>query len=279
MIAVPSRMRYRLFVASLLLLLAMPLGVGVAQEQANNEAIAQGFGVEGNITDFVGGVLVSTKENNPQVVQLAARQNVSRLAGVVSERPLVALSNQDAKLQVATSGTIQVLVSDINGSIRAGDKVTASPIEGVGMLATGSDQVVGTAQGGLNPQAVTTQTVKDSTGNAHTVRLGRVAMQVGVSYYQAPSSGIIPPFVQGFANTIAGRPVSFLRIAVCSIILLIAAISSTVLLYASVRSGLISLGRNPMAAGAIRRGLLQVGAAIILIMGLVLLASYIILTV
>jgi hypothetical protein len=111
------------------------------------------------------------------------------------------------------------------------------------------------------------------------VRLNRVPLQVGISFYQLPTSGFVPPLIQGFANSIAGRPVSFIRIAACSFLLFLAVVSAAVLLYAAARSGLISLGRNPMAAGAIRRGLLQVGAAIVLILALVVLASYIILTV
>jgi hypothetical protein len=85
--------------------------------------------------------------------------------------------------------------------------------------------------------------------------------------------------VQGLANNIAGRPVSLMRILVCSILLLLAFVITAALLYTSIRSGIISIGRNPLAAGAIRRGLIQICAAVFLILALVLLASYIILTV
>lgn len=250
----------------------------VLAAQNTSAAIAQGFAIDGTTSDFVAGALVSTKTDNSNAVQLATAHSANRLVGVVGNEPLVALSDGAAKTQVVISGMAQVLVSDINGAIHAGDKITASPIAGVGMLATASDQVVGTAQGDLNTASAVAQTITDSEGQSRTVHLGRVSLQIGVSFYQAPTSGFVPPIIQGFADGIAGRPVSLVRILVCTILLLMAVVSTAALLYTAVRSGLISIGRNPLAAGAIRRGIAQIGFAVVLILGLVLLASYIILT-
>jgi hypothetical protein len=265
---------------TLALVFATPfIGFADAQQSGSStEVVAQGFTVEGSAADFVDGALVSTKDNTARIVQLATTSTADRLVGVVSEAPLVALSGEETTVQVATSGPVRALVSDINGSIRAGDKITPSPIEGVGMLATGNDHIIGTARAGLDGNAAKTQEITDSKGGKHTVRLGRVPLQVGISFYQTPTSGFVPPLVQGFANTIAGRPVSFVRVAACSMLLLLAVVSAATLMYAAVRSSLVSLGRNPMAAKAIRRGLIQVGVATVLILALVLLASYIILT-
>jgi hypothetical protein len=266
-------------VALLLVGSVLPAGVPAAAQSNGSEAIAQGFGISGDADDFITGALVSTKKGDEKTVELATLDNSARLAGVVSDTPLVALSSGSASTQVVISGTVQVLASDINGKIRAGDKITASPIAGVGMLANSSDQVVGTAQSDFNTNNAKTQKITDSAGKQRDVRLARVPLLIGISFYQAPSSGYIPPFVQGLANNIAGRPVSLLRILVCSVLILLAFVSTAALLYTSVRSGLISIGRNPLAAGAIRRGLIQIGIAVVLILALVLLASYIILTV
>lgn len=266
-----------------LLLLAVCFGITlcsgtVVAAEASGGAIAQGFNIDGTADDFVAGALVSTAASNAGHVQLATSGTAKRLVGIVGEKPLVALSDGTAKTQVVISGSTQVLVSDINGLIRAGDKITASPIAGVGMLAKSSDQIVGTAQSDFDVSQAAAEQVADAAGKAHDVHIGRVSLQIGVSFYQSPTSGFIPPVVQGLADGIAGRPVSFIRIAVCTILLLLAVVSTTVLVYTSVRSGLISIGRNPLAAGAIRRQFLQIGVAVILVLGLVLLASYIILT-
>jgi hypothetical protein len=251
-----------------------------ASAQSGGEAIAQGFAIHGTASDFVSGALVSTQSHNAHSVELATRNNASRMAGVVSTQPLVALSSDTTpKVQVVISGGVPALVSDINGAIQAGDKITSSPIAGVGMLATSSDQVVGTAQDDFSTAGADTQRITDADGKTRSVHIGRVALQIGIAYYQAPTSGFIPPLVQGLADNIAGRPVSLIRILVCTILLLLAFVSTAALVYTSVRSGLISIGRNPLAAGAIRRGMIQIGAAAVLILGLVLLGSYIILTV
>jgi hypothetical protein len=274
------RFRNCLFALALLLALSVvPPAASVAAQSNTGEAIAQGFNISGDSADFVTGALVSTKKGDEKTVELATQGNVARLVGVVSNTALVALSNGNAKTQVVLSGGVSAVVSDINGQVKAGDKITASPIAGVGMLANNSNQVVGTAQNDFNAAMGSTQKITDAAGKEHSVHVGRVPLLIGVSFYQAPTSGYIPPFVQGLANNIAGRPVSLLRVLVCSILLLLAFVSTAALLYTSIRSGLISIGRNPLAAGAIRRGLLQIGVAVLLILGFVLLASYIILTV
>ncbi len=248
-------------------------------QDSGSQAIAQSYAIEGDAKNFVSGVLVSTKENSDNIVELATSGTAHRMVGVVTNDPLVELSSGNTETQVASSGTVPVAVSDINGSIKAGDKITASPIAGVGMLASGNDQVVGTAQNNFEANKAKSQEIKDNSGDKHTVHIGRVSLQVGISFYQAPSSGFIPPVIQGLANSVAGRQVSFIRIMACIALLLLAIASAAALLYGAVKSGLISIGRNPLAAKEIRRGLLQVGATITLILGLAIVASYIILTI
>jgi hypothetical protein len=51
-----------------------------------------------------------------------------------------------------------------------------------------------------------------------------------------------------------------------------------VLIYSSVRSAITSLGRNPLAAVAIRAGLYQVGGVVLVVIAGILLACYFILT-
>ncbi|HSX07951.1 MAG TPA: hypothetical protein VLG11_03570 [Candidatus Saccharimonadales bacterium] len=243
----------------------------------SSSTIAQGFQADSDNGDIVAGAIVSVKSNNPYAVDLATTDSLGRLAGVVDKNPLVAISSAGKNVEVVLSGTTNVLVSDINGTVHTGDKITASPIAGIGMLATADSQVIGTAQGNL--QSTTSTTVTDRKGIKHTVHIGQIPLQVGIAYYQAPGSNFLPPFIQSIANSVAGRQVSLIRVLFCIVILLLAFVSIGILIYTSVRTAITSLGRNPLAAKAIRKGLYQVIVVAIVVLGGALLASYLILNV
>jgi len=242
----------------------------------SNQTIAQAFHIAKG-SQVVTGAIVSTTPNNPDKVELATSQNVQRLAGVIDAYPLVVISASEDGAHVVLSGTVSVLVSDINGPINASDKITASPLEGIGMRATSDTQVVGTALQSFKTSTAQTRTLTDKSGKKHTIHVGYVALQVGTAYYQAPGSNFLPPFVQRTANMLAGRPVSLLRILTCSILLLVSFIGVTALVYAATRSAMISLGRNPLAAHDIRKSLYQVIAVAAATAAATLLAAYLVL--
>jgi hypothetical protein len=156
-----------------------------------------------------------------------------------------------------------VLISDANGAVRAGDKITVSPLAGIGMKALGSSEIIGTAQRSLSSTKTITEQAKGKDGNQITVHVGLVPVAINVVYYSsAPSSGnvsaFVPPFFQNLANAVAGKSVSPLRVLLGSITLMLGFIAVMVMLYVAVRSGVISLGRNPLAANALRRGMVDV---------------------
>ncbi|HSW81407.1 MAG TPA: hypothetical protein VLG40_03345 [Candidatus Saccharimonas sp.] len=253
-------------------------GCAPASAQGNS-AIAQGFQGDNSNGEIVAGALVSVKTDNPQIVQLATTDSADRLIGIVDQDPLVVISANNKQAQVVLSGATNALVTDLNGTINTGDKIAISPIAGVGMKASSDGQIVGTAQANLDLSKSQTQTVTDSKGGQHTVHVGFVSLQIGVAYYQAQSSSFLPSFIQGLANNIAGRQVSLIRIALCGVLLLASFIGIGVLIYGSVRSAMISLGRNPLASTDIRKSLYQVGAIVIGVLGVTLVAGYIILIV
>lgn len=272
-----SRLRTSLYLLMACCFVALVAIAGTAAAQSQSNAISRGFKASGD--NIVQGALVSTTSNDSGSVELSTIGSASRLAGVVSKAALVELSGDTTnEAQVILSGTALALVSDINGTIKAGDKITASPIEGVGMLADVDAQIIGTAQSDFKPSDDQSKVVADKDGKQHTVHIGQVPVQIGISYYVAPTSQFVPPFLQSIANTIAGRPVSFMRILLSCVLLLLAFGSIFVLIYTSVRSGIISLGRNPLAASAIQRGLIGVIVIVVLIAAAALLGVYLILT-
>jgi hypothetical protein len=243
---------------------------------STSAAVGQGFEADDGRGAIVAGAIVSFKADSRQV-ELTATDTADTIAGVAADDPLLAISSGEQEVQVVLSGSTGVLVSDINGDIHSGDKIAASPIAGVGMLATSDGRVVGVAKADFDTSQAQTKTITDTRGQSHTVRIGSIPLQVGLSYYQSESSGFLPPFVQSLANNIAGKEVSFVRILICLVLLLGALISLSVVVYSSVRSAMISLGRNPLASGNIRRSLYQVGLVTLGVWGGALVACYLIL--
>ena len=273
-------MKKILILAVLLLTGVCLAGASVsAQTATSNGVITKGFQVKGSVQDIAAGALVSFSDSDSRDVVLTDTGSADRLVGIVDKNPLIAISGGDQEIPVVLSGTVNTLVSDINGDIRAGDKIAPSPVAGVGMLATSDGQVVGTALADFNTGSAQTRTVTDTKGQSHTIHVGYVPLQAGIAYYQAPGSSVLPPFVQNLANSIAGRQVSLIRILVSSVLVLVSFIGMSVLIYGSIRSALTSVGRNPLAAGAIRKSLYQVGIVVVVVAAGTLLAGYLILTI
>lgn len=248
----------------------------LAQDTA---AISQGF--DTSETNIAAGAIVSLESENKGKVQLANTDRTSQLIGVIGDNPLVSLSGDVNKVQVVISGNTPALVSNINGDIVAGDKITASPIDGVGMKAASSTQIVGTAQDDFNNIQTTELTITDKTGQSQVIRTGLLPVQVNVTYYAAASESqktFLPEFLQQIANSVAGREVSVMRVLMSLLILILGFISSGIMLYSSVQSSIISIGRNPLSESAVQKSLLQVGATAVGILLVMAIAIYLILT-
>lgn len=200
---------------------------------------------------------------------------------MVASNPLVALGSGSKEAQVVVSGSTPTLVSSLNGNITVGDRITASPIQGVGMRAGTSTEVVGTAESNLNDDIIETKQVKDNNGQMVPVKIGIVAVQVSVAYYTAPQNKLndfIPPFLVNLASIIAGKVISPLRVLIAFFSLLTGFIIAGVLLQAGVRANIISLGRNPLAGKMLRRSLIDVLVTSLGLLALTVITFYLVLT-
>lgn len=256
--------------ASLACLLAGPFAHAVT-------TISQGYSSEDVLSL---GSIVSLKENSNDTVVAASTSSSGNILGVIINRDgslLSVTNNGREQVQVATSGTVRVLVSDINGAIKRGDHITASPLAGVGMKATANVRVVGIAQGDM--QDATKQTYKDKSGGEHTVTLGQVPVLVNVAYYfKEPEKTVLPGAIQNVANALAGREVSTLPVLLATAVFFIMLIVVSSIIYSMIRSSIISVGRNPMSQSAVYRDLIQMSALVLAILGVGLIAIYLILT-
>jgi hypothetical protein len=251
----------------------LPFGAGATQQ------ITQSYATDGEITI---GSIVSIKNSTNDTVVLANNNNVGNMMGVVvnpTNSVLSVTSDQKNSAEVATSGVLQVLVSDINGAIASGDQVTASPIDGVGMKASQNVRVIGIAQSALNSTNGSKESYTDKDGVKKSVLIGQIPLQVAVSYYfKEPDKTIVPAAIQNIANTLAGKPVSTLPILISIAIFIITIVVVVSIVFAMVRSSIISVGRNPMSQSAIYRDLIQLSALVMAILAVGMISIYLVLT-
>jgi hypothetical protein len=228
------------------------------------------------------GSIVSLKKDTTDQVVAADYKNVGNLLGVVvnAGNSILSLTNNKGDhAEVATSGTLQVLVSDINGSVQEGDQITASPISGVGMKANTNVRVVGIAQGELSDSNGSEQSYTDKDGKKKKVLIGQIPVQVSVSYfYKEPEKTLIPTAIQNIANALAGKTVSTLPILISTAIFIITVVVVVSIIFAMIRSSIISVGRNPMSQSAIYRDLVQLSALVLVILAVGVISIYLVLT-
>jgi acylphosphatase len=228
----------------------------------------------------VSGALVSLKQGTSSTVELAASDSIDRLLGVAGKNSLIELNSSDGTVEVVTAGEASALVSDINGKIKVGDKITASPIAGVGMKALTSTFVIGTAQDDLANVKQDSRTVTDVNGKQKTVNIGAIPIQVDKVFYESPKdhNSFVPPVLQDFANNVAGKPVSPIRVIIATFLIAFIFATVIVLIYSSIKSSIISIGRNPLSGGAVNRSLIQVGITVFGLMAFTAIVVYIILS-
>ena len=245
-----------------------------------DSAISQGFTSQDELA--VGSLVSLTEDATNGTVQAANSSNGDRLVGAMSKQSLLELSGGAKEVQVVIGGSSYALVSDINGEVKRGDKIAPSPLSGIGMKATESTQVLGTAEEDFaDAKQVSTQEVKDKNGSSRSVKVGLVMTQVNVAYYQKPdeNSTLLPSFLQKFANQVVGHQVSPIRVLIALILLIASFGGIAVLLYSSVSSSIISIGRNPLSADAVHKGIFEVAALAIGILLLTLIALYLVLVI
>lgn len=241
-------------------------------------AITEGYTYK-NDKPVVGSIVSLENDTTDTVIQ-ASTDNVNNLLGVVvhGDSSLLSVSNgTDKQVQVTTSGTVPVLVTDINGQIKRGDHITASPIAGIGMKATANVRIIGIAQGDL--KATEKQTTKNKDGKEQQVIVGQIPLLVNVAYFfQEPEKTLVPAALQNVANALAGREVSTLPIIISAGIFLVTLIAVVSILYSMIRNSIISVGRNPMSQSAVYRDLVQMSALVLGILATSLISIYFVLT-
>lgn len=248
--------------------------------QAFASDIVEGFISTSNLPS---GVIVASTIDQETQVELAGQGNANRVVGVTSgqKEGLLTFSSKDSDIYVATSGPAPVYVSDLNGEIKKGDYVTASPIKGVGMAADDQTSfVLGTALEDYDVNKATeTASVANLQGSKSDVKIGKIQVEVDPRNITVGESNQRQVFVSFLGEAVAGRPVSQTQVIVALLLFFILLILEGSILYGSIYSSVISIGRNPLARRAVYKNLAQVAGIAITVLLVGLGAIYIVLTI
>ncbi|MEM6997508.1 MAG: hypothetical protein AAF413_01210 [Patescibacteria group bacterium] len=238
----------------------------VAQE------VVQGFASDEQLQR---GQIVGLIDGEPVKVTPVQNDELERMHGVVvdaSDAPLL-ISDEESDVYVATTGRYGVLVTDTNGPIKQDDYISLSSVVGVGQLAA-EDQalVIGKAAQDFVPDQGSLVLSTTDDGSGRTVNVGRILVDLQVSRNPNKVENIesVPGFIRNTTETIAGKPVTPVRTYISILILILVTAISGSLIYASVKSSIVAIGRNPLSKRSITKSLIQVVgiAFIVLISGL-----------
>lgn len=214
------------------------------------------------------GLVVQLVPKSASEVEVAPQSTDVNAFGVVvnAADASVAFSSSSNTTQtyVATTGRYNVLVSDQNGPIGAGEYITVSSLDGVGMKDDNVQPIiVGQAAGAFNGTSgvISTATIKASNGKTDTVHLGLIPVNIDFrrNPLQQSVTGNVPSFLAKTSSSITGgKIVSPWRIYVGLAIIIAVAVISGVILYGGIKNSLISIGRNPLSKQPIIKALTEV---------------------
>jgi hypothetical protein len=243
---------------------------GVVHSYRTNKAIRQGM-------------IVSLVPNDTTRVTPLTNQHVSDMFGVAiapTDAPISVIGDTGAQIYVATSGQYNVLVSTQNGAIHAGDYISISALDGVGMKASATEPtILGRAAADFTTARAIQQSVPILTPTGTTtVTLGSIPISITIASNPSAGQGTgnLPGFLRIASSGIANKAVPASRVYLAMAVLLLAGFISANVLFSGIRGGVLSIGRNPLAKRSILNGVMQavavgVGVFIIGLFGVYLL--------
>jgi hypothetical protein len=246
-------------------------------------SLSQGFATTAPVA---AGSLVSLDPKSSGTVVVTDLNNVGRLFGVVVPESAASISlsgTGSGQVQVVTTGSANILVTNAGGPIHIGDYITVSQVAGVGQkVGSSSSRVIGTAQADFDGtgDGVTNRTIDSGSGKKE-VAIGQIPVVVAVSAYTATDgkqSYVVPNWLQNLSNTLAGKAVSSVRIIIAGLILVVAIVSISVLLYSVVRNSIISIGRNPLSKSGVLQGVVTIGGVAVVILVITAIAMYLVIS-
>lgn len=226
-------------------------------------------------------VLSTTKSTDKSYVERATRENIKNVIGVAtqSDQNLATIASAEQQVYVQSNSVIPVLVSDINGETKKGDKLTISPLKGILMRAEPTDPTIGSAQEDFSSSGAESQIINTKDGDKTTLVNTQSVLVGNVISAQELASNDDRSALERLGEAVAGKPVGELQVIIALVIFLAVMISEGSIIYGAISSGIISVGRNPMAKNIIRIELVRVLGLAVVVLGIGLSAVYFVLRV
>lgn len=231
-------------------------------------AISQGYTSDSELT--VGSVVSLTNEGGQKVVKTNTSNDQLAVGVVVSaEQSLIDILPAGSQVRVAINGDVQILVSTVNGDIKKGDRLIASPLSGIATLdwppAPGV-KYIAQAASDFNAKSSGAKeiSVKQTDGSQKKLHVGIIPAKMLLANRTAGSGDQNP--LTKLAKQITGQDVSLLQVIAAGAIFLTTLGLTGMVLQSSIRATFISMGRNPLAKDSILTGLLRIVVIALLIL-------------
>lgn len=225
------------------------------------QTVTQGYGTDESLQK---GMIIRLKKDDATKIEALSQDDIDKMHGVVvdaNDAPFT-ISSDGQKVFVANVGRYEVLVSDQNGPIKVNDFITISAIKGIGTKAGDTEQVVvGRATAEFDGKTNVIGSTDIKIGNTtKRVNISRIQTDLGIArnpLLKAKEPNM-PEILKKATESIAGKEVSPAKAYTGVVIFILSSIISGSLMYSGIRSGIISIGRNPLSKKSIVRGMFQV---------------------
>lgn len=213
---------------------------------------------------------------NPKV-ERAADSDAGKFVGIAAEpaNSELLVASSDQSVFVTSEGEVGAFVSNINGDVKRGDQLSLSPLKGILAKAGPKPKLVlGFALEDFSFDGSEVREIQTSEGTK-TVNID--SLKLSLDPKSVLAAGQEPSSLEQLGSSIVGEPVSGIRVALALVVFLIVVLAEGTIIYGAVSSAITSLGRNPLAKSAIRRGLSQTMVVSVAVLFVGLGAIYIIL--
>ena len=236
---------------------------------AKASSIAQGFVTnDKNLTVGMAASLSGDSNTDTQNIIPASTINASKFVGIVTTNNanLLTLTNNTATVVVATSGDAKPLVTDVNGVVKKGDKLSVSPLSGLLMKAEdGGAGSIGTALEDANTDKATKQQIDTRSGAKKQVLVSTVQVVISTQNISGTENKN-KNFLNTIGENLSGKKISDWQAIIALIVFLLLIVVEGSLIYGAVHSSFLALGRNPMAHDLVYRQLAQVILAVLAVL-------------
>ena len=246
----------KLFFALILLLASALTAFGQESDLLTGTGVAISVPVVDK--DIQDGDIIASTEQGYKLANYAYQPSIY---GVHTNNPALFLENGDTTLNIGitypviTSGKAYVRVSTVNGGIKRNDFITSSDIKGAGQKASANGYVLGTA-------------LEDYT-ESDNKKVGKILVYIN-PHFNAAFIAVRENLIQSLKNIAASptlAPLTTFRYILAAIIAVGSFIIGFIHFGRIVKTGIVALGRNPLAGVFIQVGVLM---NIVLTIGIVL---------